>query len=65
MQTLLENYLLDHTDDQTYRTSYNVCEHAAILKDKEIIASSKHFEVLVYYIEGKFYTYKFKSYRQF
>ena len=55
MQTLLENYLLDHTEDQTYRTSYNVCEHAAILKDKEIIASSKYFEVLIIHLERKFY----------
>ena len=47
MQTLLEKYLLDNTDDATCRTCYNICEHAAIIKDKVIIASSKYFDVLI------------------
>ncbi len=45
MYKIIDDYLVNHTDDLTNRRAYNVCEYVAIFDKCDIVASSKNFEV--------------------
>jgi hypothetical protein len=47
MIKIIEDYLINHTDDLTDRRAYSVCEYGLIFDKNKILASSKNTEVFL------------------
>jgi hypothetical protein len=48
MNKIIEDCIINHTDDLTDRRAYNICEYVAIFDVNYIVASSKNFEVKIF-----------------